>query len=61
MYNRKFTKADFRELGDISIKLGMIYWQKSPELGTYEHEVAIIVKQQERLNRIVAQLLMREL
>ena len=59
MDNRTLTKAETEKLGKISIELGKIYWQN--DVGSYSNQVAIILKQQERLNQIVSDLLLREL
>ncbi len=54
----KFTTADMHLLGDLSIELGRLHWQN--EVGTWGNQVAILIQQQEKLNRLVASLLMRE-
>ena len=55
----KFTQADTRVLGNLSTDLGRLYWQNL--VGGWENQVALLLRQQERLNSLVADLLMREL
>ena len=56
----EFTTADLRTLGELSVKLGQLHWQ-TEEVGDWENQVAILLKQQTRLNDLVALILMRQL
>lgn len=56
----KFTRADLTLLGNLSINLGRLHWQNE-DVGDWENQVAILLKQQELLNDLVALILMREL
>lgn len=57
----KFNGADLRLLGDASMKLGMLHWQESPDIGTPENQIAILLIVVDKLNRLVSNLLLREL
>lgn len=57
--NSKFTKADLRKLGDISIMTGMLYWQESEDLGTHENQLCILVAQAKKLNELALDILLR--
>ena len=55
----KFTSADLRILGELSIALGTLHWQE--DVGGYNNQLAVLLKQQEKFNRLVANIFMREI
>jgi hypothetical protein len=55
----EFTVADLRMLGELSIALGRLHWQE--DVDVWSNQVAILVSQQEKLNHLVTNLLMRQL